>query len=158
MTKKWTATKSLFLSRTLTIASMVVAVAALFFIPIISEWYDSLSQKTELFVVMTIGLYLSDFLAMIALWQLYKLLRNISAQRVFVTENAVCFRLISWCCFAVAAVWMFLTFWQFLYMTFWRFVAFLIAFMAAFAGLIIRVIKNLLEAAVELREENDYTI
>ena len=43
-------------------------------------------------------------------------------------------------------------------MTFWRFVAFLIAFMAAFAGLIIRVIKNLLEAAVELREENDYTI
>ncbi|MBP0968290.1 MAG: DUF2975 domain-containing protein [Oscillospiraceae bacterium] len=158
MTKKWTATKSLFLSRMLTIATLVLAIAALFCIPVIAKWYDMLSGKTELFAVMTVGLYISDGLAIVALLQLHKLLRNIHAQRVFVQENAACFRLISWCCFGVAAVWLFLTFWQFLYLTFWRFVAFLIAFMAAFAGLVIRVIKNLLEAAVELREENDYTI
>lgn len=158
MTTKWTATKSLFLSRTLTIATLIMAIAALFCIPVISEWYAALSEKTDLHGVMPVVLYISDGLAIFALWQLHKLLRNIHAQRVFVTENATCFRLISWCCFAVAAVWLFTTFWQFVYLTFWRFVAFLIAFMAAFVGLIIRVIKNLLDAAVKLREENDYTI
>jgi hypothetical protein len=50
----------------------------------------------------------------------------------------------------VAAVW--------LALTFWRFMAFFVAFIMAFAGLLVRVMKNMLEAAIELREENDFTI
>ena len=152
MAKKWTATKSLFLSRMLTIASMAIAVITLFCIPYLAEWYDAISGNPPIRNQLIVCLYISDALGILALWQLHRLLRNINLQRVFVSENAACFRLIAWCCFAVAGLWLFM------FVLCRRFHEFIIAFMAAFAGLIIRVIKNLLEAAVELREENDYTI
>ena len=152
MAKKWTATKSLFLSRMLTIAALAIAVGTLFCIPFLAEWYDAISGDPPIRNILIVCLYISDTLGILALWQLHRLLRNINAQRVFVPENAACFRLISWCCFAVSIVWIIM------FVTCHRFHEFIISFMAAFAGLIIRVIKNLVEAAVELREENDYTI
>ena len=151
MDKKWTAAKSLFFSRALTVATLVLAVAALFCIPVIAEWYDAVSGYADkIRTVLTVCLYLSDICGIFALWQLFKVLGNFAKQRVFVKENAACFRLISWCCFAVSVIW--------LALMYWRFLAFFVAFIAAFAGLILRVMKNMLDAAVELREENDYTI
>lgn len=152
MAKKWTATKSLFLSRMLTIASMAIAVITLFCIPYLAEWYDAISGDAPIRNQLIVCLYISDALGILALWQLHRLLRNINRQQVFVTENASCFRIIAWCCFAVSIIWIIM------FLTCWRFHEFIISFMAAFAGLVIRVIKNLIEAAVELREENDYTI
>ncbi|MCR4759068.1 MAG: DUF2975 domain-containing protein [Oscillospiraceae bacterium] len=151
MDKKWTAAKSLFFSRVLTIASLILSVAALFCIPVIAEWYDAVSDNAvKIRTVLTVILYLSDICGIFALWQLFRVLENFAKQRVFVKENAACFRLISWCCFGVALLW--------LVLMYWRFLAFFVAFIAAFAGLILRVMKNMLEAAVELREENDFTI
>ena len=150
MTAKWTSHKSLFLSRVLTAAVLVLAVTALFCIPVITEWYDAVSGQEPIRTVLTVCLYLSDFLGIAAVWQLHRLLENIAKQKLFVQENVACFRLISWCCFAVSLIW--------LVLTYWRLLAFFVAFIAAFAGLILRVLKNLLEAAVALREENDYTI
>jgi len=40
----------------------------------------------------------------------------------------------------------------------WRFEFLFPAFFAMFLGLIIRVLKNVLEKAVELKSENDFTI
>ena len=152
MAKKWTATKSLFLSRMLTLASLAIAVTTLFCIPFLAEWYDAISGDPPIRTQLIVCLYISDALGILALWQLHLLLRNINRQRVFVPENAACFRLISWCCFAVSILWMFM------FVTCVRFHEFIISFMAAFAGLVLRVMKNLLDAAVELRVENDYTI
>lgn len=150
MNLKWTSAKSLFLSRCLTIATLVLGVVSLFCIPVITEWYDAVSGEEPIHIVLNIVLYLSAILAIFALWQLLQLLNRLAKQKVFVSENAACFRLISWCCFGVAVIW--------LVLTFWRFLAFFVAFMAAFAGLLLRVMKNMLETAVELREENDFTI
>ena len=150
MNLKWTSAKSLFLSRCLTIATLVLGVVSLFCIPVITEWYDAVSGEEPIHIVLNLVLYLSAILAIFALWQLLQLLNRLAKQKVFVSENAACFRLISWCCFGVAVIW--------LVLTFWRFLAFFVAFMAAFAGLLLRVMKNMLETAVELREENDFTI
>ena len=150
MNLKWTSAKSLFLSRCLTIATLVLGVVSLFCIPVITEWYDAVSGEEPIHIVLNIVLYLSAILAIFALWQLLQLLNRLAKQKVFVSENAACFRLISWCCFGVAMIW--------LVLTCWRFLAFFVAFMAAFAGLLLRVMKNMLETAVELREENDFTI
>ena len=51
MTTKWTATKSLFLSRVLTLATLALAVAGLFCIPIITEWYDAISCQEPIRIV-----------------------------------------------------------------------------------------------------------
>ena len=147
---KWTSEKSLFLSRALTIASLTTSVAALFCIPVITEWYDAVSGEEPIHVVLNIVLYVSAVLGIAALWQLKKLLDRFAKHEVFVAENAACFRWIAWCCFGVSVIWFVLMY--------WRFLAFFVAFAAAFAGLLLRVMKNMLEAAVKLREENDYTI
>lgn len=150
MTPQWNSEKSLFLSRALTLATLVLALASLFCIPIVTEWYDAVSGQEPIHVALNTVLYLSAMLGILALWQLKGLLDRFAKQEVFVSENAASFRRIAWCCFAVAFIW--------LIFTFWRFLAFIVAFMAAFAGLLLRVMKNMLEAAVKLREENDYTI
>ena len=151
---KWNSEKSLFLSRCLTIATLILGIVSLFCIPVITEWYDAISgalnNEEPIHVVLNVVLYLSAILAIVALWQLLIMLNRFAKQEVFIKENAACLRLIAWCCFGVAAVW--------LALTFWRFMAFFVAFIMAFAGLLVRVMKNMLEAAIELREENDFTI
>ncbi|MBR6107038.1 MAG: DUF2975 domain-containing protein [Oscillospiraceae bacterium] len=150
MKSNWNSDKSLLLTRILTIAVLFLAGAALFCIPVITEWYDAVSEQKPIHTVLNIVLYASDLFGIFGALQLHRLLLHISKKKLFVQENVTCFRLISWCCFGVAALWAVLTF--------WRRLALFVALIAAFAGLILRVLKNLLEQAVELREENDYTI
>ena len=150
MNIKWTAKKSLTLTRILTVVTLALAGAALFCIPVMTEWYDAVSGHEPIRMMLTVCLYLSAFLGIAALLGLLRMLDNIAKQNVFVTENATCLRVIAWCCFLVAAIWIVLAF--------RRPLALFVAFMAAFAGLIVRVVKNLLDMAIELREENDFTI
>lgn len=147
---KWTSEKSLRLTRALTVTVFVLACAILFLIPIITIWYDDVSGKPPIMPVLTVCFYLCDILAIIALWELNVLLKNISKQELFTDRNTRCVRIISWCCFGVAAV--------FAGLSFWRLLALLVAIIAGFVGLILRVVKNMLATAAEMREENDYTI
>lgn len=150
MNIKWTSTKSLKLTRILTTAVFVLACAILFLIPIITQWYDNVSGKEPIMPVLTVCFYLCDILAILALWELSVMLKNISKQELFNDRNTRCVRIISWCCFGVGAV--------FAGLAFWRLLALLVALIAAFVGLILRVVKNMLATAAEIREENDYTI
>ena len=88
---------------------------------------------------------------MIALLSLDRLLRNIRKDVVFSRENVKCLRIISWCCFAVAAV--MLCGWPFI-----SYVLIFVAAAAAFFGLLMRVVKNVIDAACEIKDENDFTI
>ena len=60
------------------------------------------------------------------------------------------FTLIILCCFAASLI--------FIYFGFIRYFALFIVVAAAFFGLILRVVKNVFEQAIEIREENDFTI
>ncbi|MBO6232121.1 MAG: DUF2975 domain-containing protein [Ruminiclostridium sp.] len=150
MNIRWTKERSLMLSYALTCAVLILACAALFLIPVITMWYDAVSGKEPIMPVLTVCCYLCDIIAIIALWELRKLLSNISKQQLFTDANTRCVRVISWCCFGVAAV--------LCVLAFWRLLALLLAIVTAFVGLILRVVKNMLAAATELREENDFTI
>ena len=150
MKLKWTAENSLSLSRILTFVMMVFACVSLFCIPVITEWYDAISDQAPIHIYLNIGLYLSAFLGILALWELFRMFSNIRKKLVFVTENVTIMRVISWCCFGVALIWVLLSY--------LRLMSMFVAFTAAFAGIIIRVMKNLFAMAVEMREENDFTI
>ena len=95
-------------------------------------------------------LYFSCIPAMAALVCLHMLLSNIKNEKVFITRNVKLLRIISWCCFSAAA---FLAF-AVRYYLFFGFVSVALAFV----GLILRVVKNVIEQAVLLKDENDFTI
>jgi len=81
---------------------------------------------------------------------LYALLHQIGSGHVFINENVAYLRYISWCCFAGA----FLSIASAFYYLPW----FAPGIAAAFMGLIIRVVKNVVAEAVALQDESDLTI
>ena len=81
---------------------------------------------------------------------LYLLLHRIGVGRVFIRQNTECLRYISWCCFAGAVV--------SLASAFYYLPWFAIGIAAAFMGLIVRVIKNVVAKAVSLQDDADFTI
>lgn len=86
----------------------------------------------------------------IALWNLHRLLRNISREQVFVEDNVRCLRVLSWACYLAASICL---------LSAVSYIPFLFAaIMAGFMGLILRVVKNVFAEAVALKQEHDYTI
>lgn len=154
----WNKDRSLYLSRILTITAAVVCVFVAFFIPTISEWYQDMMtvevagvlDRSTMLIPMCITLYLCDGLALGALWSLHALLRNISRDEVFVPENTSCLRRISWICMSAGVVLMIFGLWSSIFLV--------LGAAAVMFGLIMRVLKNVFEKAVEIKSENDFTI
>ncbi len=94
--------------------------------------------------------YPSCVFAYITLYSLLRLLLNIRKEAIFVAANVRYLRRISWCCFAVAVV----TLAGGVFYIPFSFVA----VAAAFVGLMLRVVKNVMQSAVELKSENELTI
>ncbi len=97
-----------------------------------------------------ICLYLCSVPAYILLVSLYKLLNNMEKDHVFVQENVVLLRRVSWCCVAAALVCL-------LFISTWLSLV-VISLAAAFMALIVRVIKNVFVRAINMKAELDYTI
>lgn len=100
------------------------------------------------------AVYVGSVFAWIALYKLFRLLRQIKQGRVFVEENVKLLRAISWCCFGAAAatlvggaaaVKLILP-------------LLVLAAAAAFMGLIVRVVKNVFQQAISMKSELDLTI
>ena len=153
----WNKTKSLLLSRILTwIATFIVAVLT-FFVPRFSEWYDrsfsndyGFFSENSVMIPMCIVLYICEVFAFTALYSLHILLANINREKVFIEQNTLCLRRISWTCMLAGTA--------FLVLGLWRFIFLLAGFLAIMFGLIMRVLKNVFEKAVEIKSENDFTV
>lgn len=152
MSLKWTAQKSLFLSRVLVKVVMALCIALFFCVPILADFCQVLfyEEPKYIYTIIVITAYTCLTLFLGAVLFLNGILYRLNKQEVFVKKNVSAIRGISWCCFGICA---FLAI-----LGYWRHTAFLIAFIAGFFGLIFRVLKNVFQQAVELKEENDYTI
>ena len=94
--------------------------------------------------------YLCSVAGWAALWNLWKLLKNIRKGQVFVAENVAAMRLVSWCCFGVGIVCV---------VGAVVYLPLLIAAAAAgFMGLIVRIVKNAFEQALAMKDELDFTV
>ena len=170
-TKAKSATLSLICTRILIGLIILVAVTLPFVIPV-----DSLFPNSSVFVsrgdfyggspdagILYVGMaaetvraificaYASIAPALIAMLALDMVLRNIRNEHVFVRANVKGLRIISWCCFVIAVV-------MLCGEPFISYVLFFVAAAAAFFGLLMRVVKNVIDAACEIKDENDYTI
>lgn len=104
--------------------------------------------KSEL--LLTVLAYLALSAVLFADGLMIPLLFRVRDGRVFTSETVALIRCISWCCILLGAVLCLIG----LYFT----LAFLIAGLAIFLGLCLRVVKNVIEEAVEIKSENDLTV
>ena len=104
----------------------------------------------QLAAVLLTAVYVGSVFAWVALYKLFRLLRQIKHERVFVEENVKLLRAISWCCFGAAAA------------TLVGGAAYLplvvLAVAEAFMGLIVRIVKNVFQQAISMKSELDLTI
>ncbi len=133
-----------------------LALAALVFtMPSFFRWFYSFfndgspSSEAVIKTVVT-AFYICVPFAAAALFMMIKILVNILNEKVFIMQNVVLFRFLSWCCYAVLIITVIFGL---------KYVPlFVIAFAMGVVGTLLRVIKNIMQSAVELREENDLTI
>ena len=149
---------SVIISITVCFILALVLLIGVFFGPAIFEFYMTkfrgflpdgealiMLKKTFAFTF-----YPSAAFASVILYSLLKLLFNIKNEKVFVLQNVKMLKIVSWCCFVIMAI----TFaGGMFYMPFM-----FVSLAGGFVGLMLRVLKNVMHSAVNLREENDLTI
>lgn len=149
----WSSEKSIILSKLSVLFFMGLLLAAVVTAPWLTRWFVDFSQaglKVEESVYFMGTIYVGAVPAAYLLYSLLKLLVRIETGQVFTAENVELLRRISWSCFAGAGV--------ALISLFYYYPWFFMAVAAAFMGLIVRVVKNVVAQAVELKNEADYTV
>ena len=150
----WDKDKSVILSVVIIKALYPLIAACCVAAPFLAGYYDEtvvLARGEEsLYVPLLVTLYSIVPPAVAAVVSLDRLLGNIRRGQPFIARNVSLLRVISWCCFAVAAL--------FVWFSCMKPFGFAVVFAAAFFGVIIRVVKNCFQQAVALREENDLTV
>ena len=148
----WNDKKSISLSKLCVLIFTVMLIGIALSAPWLVRWLLDFSRADlvgkEAYFLLTI--YSGSIPAAVLLFCLYRLLHRIELEQVFIAANVEYLRRISWSCFAGAII----CFASTLYYFPWIFVA----VAAAFMGLIVRVVKNVIEQAVELKNESEFTI
>ncbi|WP_409968489.1 DUF2975 domain-containing protein [Bengtsoniella intestinalis] len=101
-------------------------------------------------LVFMVTLYVCSLPGYVLLYSLYRLIRNLEQGTVFVPQNIAYLRRSSWCCVVVAVVCVVGV------PTYPSFCIITIA--AGFMALIIRIIKNVFEQAILMKDELDFTV
>ena len=132
-------------------AIAVVVVLLCFFLYDLLNWYHSFRELSwQASAAIFVGYYLCVPAVLFALWSMDRLLKSILAGDVFIFSNARRIQGICLCCGFVSLV-------SLLAGVFYPPLLFLFVIMA-FLALTVSVVKNVMAAAVEIREENDLTI
>ena len=137
---------TLFIDR----AAMAAWVICMFLIPLLGRLYDKYSGREPIFVWFVVCTYAAMAPGGAILFSLNLLLGNLRREKVFEHENVRYLRVISYCCFVIAAICAVISF--------VRPLGFALVASFLFIGLLLRVLKNVFEQAVYLREENDLTV
>lgn len=148
---KWNSDRSLHLSIWCTRLAMALVIVCGVLTPKIVNWYLLVAVKSQaLGQPLMVAVLASCVPAMAALLCLHQLLTNIGKEEIFTDENVALLRRISWCCFAVAAIMLVSCRYYLVFLC--------VSVAAAFMGLILRVVKNVIQQAVILKAENELTI
>ena len=149
--QSWLNSKSLLLSRIFTVLwALLLAALDLGGYPIV-RWFGAqrgLSGQscTGILVV----LYACSVLGWVFLWSMWKLLGNLRKEQVFTAENVRLLNRLSWCCAGAAALCLAGCFF---------YLPFLFAVAAAgFMSLIVRLVRNVFQQAVQMKDELDLMI
>lgn len=145
----YTSEKSTKLTLAVTyLAAVILALLMLFAAPVARHILGD-GAKSAFHAAVT-AFYVCCPAGWLALYSIRKILKNVLTDTVFTADTVKLLRQLSWYCAFVAAVSFVTTFFCRIFFTF--------TIGAAFMTLILRVLKNVMAKAVEIREENELTI
>ena len=123
----------------------------IFAFPAVMRWFQGIRHLTDTAAkVVTVGFYACVPVVLLALWSMDRLVGNILKKQIFVEDNVRFIRRVRWCCAGVSGLC--------LVPAFFYPPLFLMVVIMAFLALVVSLVKNIMAAAVEMREENDLTI
>ena len=136
------------------LAGIVVVAATL---PIIVEHYITYLNTAYMkrYIPALIVIYSAMVPVCVADVLLIRLLGRVRAAQVFTPSAVALLRGISWCCFAECLI--LATVGTLLFAPFAPIIT-AVAAVAAFLGIVLRVVKNVIEEATAIKSENDFTI
>lgn len=149
---------SLGLSITLAILFFVGCIAGAFIMPSLAEMLinvtDNIGSRAEITqggrVAVLIMAYAVLAVFVLADVLLFSLLMRVRSGLIFTDISVSLIRGVSWCLFLLCAI--------FCGLGIYFQLAFIVAFAAVFLGLCLRVVKNVIEQATEIKSENDLTV
>ena len=147
----WSKNSSIELSRACVILFMILLAALDIGCYWAAGWFVRLRlmNRDSVFLMMA-TIYLCSGFGWVLLVRLWQLLQNIRAQLVFDMRNVHLLRQVSWCCVGAGAVCLV----SCLY--YLPFIA--VAIAAGFMALIVRIVKNIFQQAIDMKSELDLTI
>ena len=120
-------------------------------LPFLLRWYCTIIRlPISTFYVLIVGFYCCSVFILSALAAMEQLLRNILDAQVFVPSNVRYLHRIKRCCGTISLICFPAAF---IYLPLW-----VIVIIMAFLYLVLRVVAQVMDAAVTIREENDLTI
>ena len=154
ISSKW----SIFISMILCAGFLLACVVGLFLMPLLVEMLikipDNIGFRNEITesgrVLVTVLAYLVLVGGIAADSFLIALLVRVRNGKVFTAVSVSLIRAVSWCCFFVCLV--------FAVLGIYFQLSFIVAFGVLILGLFLRVMKNVLEEATEIKSENDLTV
>ena len=147
----WNQDKSTTLSLICTRIIFAAVCIAAFFVPRITDFFIFRGTVEAQGRTQVIGsIYICLAIGAVVMYFLDRLLANIRRGEIFIPGNVSLLRKISWACFIICI--------PCLVITLYCKIFFFIVLAAAFLGLVLRVVKNVIEQAVAIKEENDYTV
>ncbi len=149
--------KNISVKISLVIAFLVLAALVAFAIvlPRLVDFYTSLRGRADFLtsidkIAVKVMLYLILIPAFTADISLIALLRIVDRGDVFTLLSVRLLRIISYCCFAEVVL--------FTLISKYFILGLVVAFAALFLGIVLRVVKNVIEEAVAIKAENDFTV
>lgn len=149
---------SIYLSLTICAVFFLVCVAGLFVLPSLTQMLMDLpdnvgsrggvTQGGRTFVLAMA--YFGLGAVLLADGLMFALLLRVRRGEVFTGGSVALIRAVSWCCFLLCAA--------FCGLGRWFRLAFMAAFAAVFLGACLRVVKNVIEEATEIKSEHDLTV
>ena len=143
---------SLFLSLSLSVLFFAACVLGAIFLPHVTKSFVSLKDRfpeSGAQAVLILG-YLILAVVTLADCLVFALLLRVRRGLVFTERSIALVRAISWCCMIGGFV--------FAVLGYYFLISFAVAFAAVFLGICLRVVKNVLEEAYEIKSENDLTV
>lgn len=147
----WNKDKSARLTAVFVFLFAVILLAADVFGFIWMPWFVSVSAiKPEHLPFLAATIYTGSIFAWICLYTMFRLLSSIREGKVFTEKNSSMLRVISWCCAGASIV--------FLVSILYYPPFIIISAAAGFMMMIVRVVKNIIQQAIGMKNELDLTV
>ncbi|MBQ8830699.1 MAG: DUF2975 domain-containing protein [Oscillospiraceae bacterium] len=149
---------SINISIVISVILFLICIAAVFIMPMLVDMLidtpDNIGNRDEITAFGRVFVHVMAYVVLAAViladGLMFMLLLRVRDGEVFTSLSVAFIRGVSWCCYLLCAA--------FCGIGIYFQLAFIVAFAALFLGTCLRVVKNVIEEATEIKSENDLTV